>query len=139
VCAAPRAICSNSCWRVGGGGGKEARERDCRRDPGRGPGFGGRAAAAPSPGFFFDFRLGAMAAAYATIQSRPHCGKRVDTLSPERSAMPRKPNFEFERRERDRLKALKNAEKAQAKKEARERARAENADAPPKDDPTEPV
>jgi hypothetical protein len=41
--------------------------------------------------------------------------------------MPRKPNYEFERRERDRLKAIKVAEKAQAKKEARERARLENA------------
>jgi hypothetical protein len=53
--------------------------------------------------------------------------------------MPRKPNFEFERRERDRLKALKNAEKAQAKKDARERAKAEVADAPPKSDSTEPA
>jgi len=52
--------------------------------------------------------------------------------------MPRKPNFEFERRERDRLKAIKTAEKAAAKKDARERARAEAApDAPPKDDSTE--
>jgi hypothetical protein len=34
--------------------------------------------------------------------------------------MPRKPNYEFERRERARLKALKNAEKARAKKEARD-------------------
>ena len=41
--------------------------------------------------------------------------------------MARKPNYEFERRERDRLKAIKVAEKAQAKKEARERARLENA------------
>jgi hypothetical protein len=55
--------------------------------------------------------------------------------------MPRKPNFEFERRERDRLKAIKTAEKAQAKKDARERARAEAAgdaprsDTPSKDDP----
>jgi hypothetical protein len=39
--------------------------------------------------------------------------------------MARKPNYDFERRERQRLKALKNAEKAAAKKEARERARAE--------------
>jgi len=38
--------------------------------------------------------------------------------------MARKPNYEFERRERDRLKAIKNAEKAAAKKEAKERARA---------------
>jgi hypothetical protein len=41
--------------------------------------------------------------------------------------MARKPNYEFERRERDRLKAIKTAEKAQAKKEARERARLQNA------------
>jgi hypothetical protein len=41
--------------------------------------------------------------------------------------MPRQPNYEFERRERARLKALKNAEKAAAKKEAKERARAEAA------------
>ncbi len=53
--------------------------------------------------------------------------------------MPRKPNYEFERRERARLKALKNAEKAQAKKEARERARAEAADKPAKEDQTEPA
>jgi hypothetical protein len=41
--------------------------------------------------------------------------------------MARKPNYDFERRERERLKAIKVAEKAQAKKEARERARLENA------------
>jgi hypothetical protein len=41
--------------------------------------------------------------------------------------MARKPNYDFERRERERLKAIKVAEKAQAKKEARERARQENA------------
>ena len=41
--------------------------------------------------------------------------------------MARKPNYEFERRERDRLKAIKNAEKAAAKKDAKERARAETA------------
>jgi hypothetical protein len=41
--------------------------------------------------------------------------------------MARKPNYDFERRERDRLKAIKVAEKAQAKKEARERARLEKA------------
>jgi hypothetical protein len=53
--------------------------------------------------------------------------------------MPRKPNYEFERRERDRLKAIKNAEKAAAKKEARERAKAETAaTAPPSElDPSE--
>jgi hypothetical protein len=55
--------------------------------------------------------------------------------------MARKPNYEFERRERDRLKALKNAEKAAekaAEKEARERAKAELGETPPKDDSTEP-
>ena len=52
--------------------------------------------------------------------------------------MPRKPNYEFERRERDRLKALKNAEKAAAKaaeKEARDRAKVESGETPPKDEP----
>ena len=54
--------------------------------------------------------------------------------------MARKPNYEFERRERARLKALKNAEKAAAKKEARDRDKAAAAaDAPPKDEPTEPA
>lgn len=38
--------------------------------------------------------------------------------------MARKPNYEFERRERERLKAIKTAEKADAKREERERARA---------------
>ena len=56
--------------------------------------------------------------------------------------MARKPNYDFERRERERLKAIKVAEKAQAKREARERARAENAgeapatEANPDHDPT---
>lgn len=53
--------------------------------------------------------------------------------------MPRKPNYQFERRERDRLKAVKKAEKAQAKQEARERAKAEGADTPPKTDSDEPA
>jgi hypothetical protein len=52
--------------------------------------------------------------------------------------MPRKPNYEFERRERDRLKAVKNAEKAaekaKAKEEARDRAAVERGEAPPKED-----
>lgn len=43
--------------------------------------------------------------------------------------MARKPNYDFERRERERLKAIKVAEKAAAKREAREKARAENAGA----------
>jgi hypothetical protein len=51
--------------------------------------------------------------------------------------MARKPNYEFERRERDRLKAIKNAEKAAAKKEAKERAKAEADDAAPPPDPDE--
>lgn len=41
--------------------------------------------------------------------------------------MARKPNYEFERRERARLKSIKNAEKAAAKKEARERAKSQAA------------
>ena len=53
--------------------------------------------------------------------------------------MPRKPNYQFERHERDRLKAIKKAEKAQAKQEARERAKAEAAAGSTKDDPTEPA
>ncbi|MBL8773025.1 MAG: hypothetical protein JNK30_16705 [Phenylobacterium sp.] len=38
--------------------------------------------------------------------------------------MARKPNYDFERRERERLKALKTAEKAEAKRAQRERDRA---------------
>ena len=45
--------------------------------------------------------------------------------------MARKPNYQFERMERDRQKALKVNEKASAKREQRERDRAEAAgDAP---------
>lgn len=36
--------------------------------------------------------------------------------------MARKPNYQFERMERERLKALKSAAKAEAKREAKERA-----------------
>jgi len=61
---------------------------------------------------------------------------RARTPQPGKVTMPRKPNYEFERRERDRLKAIRNAEKADAKREARERAKAEAADAPPDSDPT---
>ncbi|NQW52257.1 MAG: hypothetical protein HQ465_13565 [Rhodospirillales bacterium] len=39
--------------------------------------------------------------------------------------MARKPNYDFERRERERQKAIKVAEKAEAKRAARERAKAE--------------
>jgi hypothetical protein len=39
--------------------------------------------------------------------------------------MARKPNYQFERMERDRQKAIKTAEKAAAKREQRERERAE--------------
>ena len=48
--------------------------------------------------------------------------------------MSRKPNYQFERMERDRQKALKVNEKASAKREQRERDRAEAAG----DAPTEP-
>ena len=37
--------------------------------------------------------------------------------------MPKAPNYQFERRERDRLKAIKVAEKAAAKREQQDRAR----------------
>lgn len=40
--------------------------------------------------------------------------------------MARKPNYDFERRERERLKAIKVAEKAEAKRAARERAKQED-------------
>ena len=46
--------------------------------------------------------------------------------------MARKPNYSFERHERDRAKAAKIAEKAEAKRLARERARAQTDDAAPK-------
>ena len=56
--------------------------------------------------------------------------------------MARNPNYGFERRERERLKAIKVAEKAQAKREARERAKLENAgpagETPPGDGEPEP-
>lgn len=45
--------------------------------------------------------------------------------------MARKPNYPFERMERERLKAAKVAEKARAKAEQRERARAEAGGAEP--------
>ncbi len=44
--------------------------------------------------------------------------------------MPKKPNYDFERRERDRAKAAKKADKAAAKREQRERDEA----APPSSD-----
>jgi hypothetical protein len=50
--------------------------------------------------------------------------------------MARKPNYPFERMERERLKAAKVAEKAAAKREQRERERAQSGDGspPPADD-----
>ncbi|HEY2751068.1 hypothetical protein [Phenylobacterium sp.] len=45
--------------------------------------------------------------------------------------MARKPNYPFERMERERQKAAKVAEKARAKAEQRERARTEAGGAPP--------
>jgi len=49
--------------------------------------------------------------------------------------MPKAPNYQFERRERDRLKAIKVAEKAAAKREQQDRARdgAAPTDAPSSD------
>lgn len=54
--------------------------------------------------------------------------------------MARKPNYNFERMERERIKALKLAEKAAAKREQRERARAASeaeGDAPASTDDSE--
>ena len=45
--------------------------------------------------------------------------------------MARKPNYSFERHERDRAKAIKLAEKADAKRQQRERDSAPADDAPP--------
>ena len=45
--------------------------------------------------------------------------------------MARKPNYSFERQERDRAKALKLAQKAEAKRLQRERDRPPAEDAPP--------
>jgi hypothetical protein len=45
--------------------------------------------------------------------------------------MARKPNYSFERHERDRAKAIKLAEKADAKRQQRERDRAPTDDAAP--------
>ena len=42
--------------------------------------------------------------------------------------MPRTPNYSFERQERERLKAKKLADKANAKREQRERERAQSGD-----------
>ncbi|MBJ7409728.1 MAG: hypothetical protein JHD15_05090 [Phenylobacterium sp.] len=47
--------------------------------------------------------------------------------------MPRKPNYQFERLERERQKAAKTAEKAAAKREQRDRGRAETDAATPSD------
>ena len=51
--------------------------------------------------------------------------------------MARKPNYQFERMERDRQKALKVNEKASAKREQRERDRAEAAGDAPTEPPSE--
>lgn len=48
--------------------------------------------------------------------------------------MASKPNYQFERRERDRLKALKNQQKTAAKKEARERTKTDAGTAAPDED-----
>ena len=45
--------------------------------------------------------------------------------------MARKPNYSFERRERDRAKAIRVAEKAEAKRQQRERKRAPSEDSAP--------
>ena len=59
-------------------------------------------------------------------------GAKASCSPMEIAAMARKPNYNFERAERDRLKALKTAEKAAAKKAQRDADRA--AGNPPGDD-----
>ena len=49
--------------------------------------------------------------------------------------MARKPNYDFERRERERQKAIKVAEKAEAKRAARERTRLEEGGEPAAGEP----
>jgi hypothetical protein len=53
--------------------------------------------------------------------------------------MARKPNYDFERRERERLKAIKVAEKAEAKRAARERAKADEGAEPATGDTESPA
>jgi hypothetical protein len=48
--------------------------------------------------------------------------------------MARKPNYQFERLDRERVKAAKAAEKAAAKRELKERASREKGDSPPQDE-----
>jgi hypothetical protein len=66
----------------------DARERDCLRDRDL------ECVEALSLGFVFDFRLGAMAAAYATIQAIPHCGnlvpRRIVNVARQHAPRPRK-------------------------------------------------
>ena len=52
--------------------------------------------------------------------------------------MARKPNFNFERRERERLKAEKKAKRASEKKEAKE-AKSGQSEAPAQDDGQDPL
>ena len=44
--------------------------------------------------------------------------------------MPRKPNYDFDRKERERIKAEKNAERAKAKAERAEQAKVETSKTP---------
>jgi hypothetical protein len=48
--------------------------------------------------------------------------------------MPRKPNYQFERLDRERVKAAKAAEKAAAKRELKDRENREKAGEPPQDE-----
>ena len=48
--------------------------------------------------------------------------------------MPRKPNYQFERLDRERVKAAKAAEKAAAKRELKDRENREKGEAPPQDE-----
>jgi hypothetical protein len=63
-------------------------------------------------------------------RSRPdHAPRRKVVIAPtkERNVVPRKPNYKFERMERDRAKALKKADRLKAKQERAEQKKAEEA------------
>src|SRR4051794_7584509 len=95
---------------------------------------GRRAAGAP---------LGAPAPRGHLRRHLPGAHRRLTALEPardinlnERRSMARKPNYNFERQERERAKAIKLAEKAAAKREQRERGKplADDDQDPPSED-----
>ena len=64
----------------------------------------------------------------------PTARLRTTDKQPEARPMATKPNYQFERRERERLKAIKNEQKTAAKKKARERTRTDASTGPSNED-----